>query len=176
MNKKILLIFLFIFSVKASSQEFIKYSGSIAYPATPTWDFIVENYALTGIAKIQIAKTENGGILKITVDVTNLDFIIAGTLYVDLIDNTVITCLDKKIRETENNQISSYYFLSNIEMNKLKKIDIQYIRFYIKGNQTEFSSQTGNFTAVNRIKYFATLFDKTKKTYNTANEILHLYK
>lgn len=176
MGKKLLLIFFFACFTKLSAQEFIKYNGSASYPATKTWDFICERYALSGITQIQVAKTEKGGVLKITVDTTNPDFIIAGTLYLDLIDNTVITCLDKKIREIQNNQITSYYFLSSIEMNKLKITDIQYIRFYIKGNQDQFSSQTGNFTAINRMKYFSTAFDKTKKSYNTAAEISDLYK
>ena len=176
MNQKVLLILLIMITFSATSQELLSFKGSKSYHATNPWDFICENYALTGIAAIQIAKTENGGILKLAVATTNSTFNISGVVYVYLTDNTIITCSDKEIRENIGNQIVSYYTFSPLEMNKMKTTDIQSIRFNIKGNASKFSSQIGNFTAVNRKTYFSTASDKTKKNYDTALEIRTLYQ
>jgi hypothetical protein len=171
MIKKVMLFLSFIITVSGYSQEFMSYKGSKAYPATNSWDFICENYALTGSAKVQIAKTDKGGTLKIAVETTDSSFVISGMVYVYLTDNTVITCSDKGVRENVGKDIVAYYTFSQVEMNKLKMTEIQSIHFNIKGNQNKFSSQTGNFTAVNKVNYFATAYDRTKKSYNTAAEI-----
>ena len=176
MNQKVLLFLLFITTISATSQEVLSFKGSKSYQATNSWDFICENYAMTGSATIQIAKTEKGGILKLAVETTNPVFNIAGIVYVYLTDYTIITCSDKGIRENNGNQIVSYYSFLPLEMNKLKTTDIQSIRFNIKGISSKFSSQTGNFTAVNRKTYFSTAADKTKKNYVTAIEITTLYQ
>ena len=176
MNQKLYFILLFIFSLSAFSQELMQIKNSKSYPATSTWDFISENYALTGITTIQIAKTEKGGVLKIAIETTDATFAISGIVYVYLTDNTIITCSDKSSRETIGNQIISYYSFSPIEMNKLKATTIESIHFNIKGNPKGFSSQIGNFTALNKKKYFSTAFDKTNKRFDTAHEIKSLYK
>lgn len=175
MNQKLFLIVFFAISFSVSGQELMNFKISKPYPATPSWDFIIENYALTGSTKIQIAKTEKGGILKLAIETNNPTFTIAGIVYVYLNDNTVISCSDKNIREIIGNQIISYYTFSNIEMNKLKKNDIESIHFTIKGNSKIFSSQQGNFTATNKKSYFSTAFDKTKKSFDTALAIKSLY-
>nr|WP_314897062.1 hypothetical protein [uncultured Flavobacterium sp.] len=69
MNQKVLLFLLFIATISATSQEVLSIKGSKPYQATNSWDFICENYALTGSANIQIAKTEKGGILKLAVEI-----------------------------------------------------------------------------------------------------------
>lgn len=120
MNQKVLLILLIMITFSATSQELLSFKGSKSYHATNSWDFICENYALTGIAAIQIAKTENGGILKLAVATTNSTFNISGVVYVYLTDNTIITCSDKGIRENIGNQIVSYYTFSPL---MLKRID-----------------------------------------------------
>ncbi|MFV8342978.1 hypothetical protein [Flavobacterium sp. XS2P39] len=176
MNPKILLFLLCIATIAATSQETLSFKGSKPYRATNSWSFICEKYALTGAASIQIAKTEKGGILKLAVETTNPAFNIAGTSYIYLADNFIITCSDKGIRENKENQIVSYYSLSPLEMNKIKNIDIQSIRFNIKGNSGKYSSQTGNFTAVNQKTYFSTATDEAKKKHTTALEIKALYQ
>ncbi|MFV5701286.1 hypothetical protein ACM55F_05375 [Flavobacterium sp. XS2P12] len=176
MNQKVRLFLLFIATISATSQETLSFKGSKPYRATNSWNFICENYALTGAAAIQIAKTEKGGILKLSVETTNPAFNIAGIVYVYLTDYSIITCSDKGIRGNNGNQIVSYYSFSPLEMNKIKTTDIQSIRFNIKGNANKFSSQIGNFTAFNRKPYFSTAADKTKKSYPTAAEITTLYQ
>lgn len=174
MKSRLFLFFIAIASFKAAAQT-MNFKGK-SYPATASWDFICENYALTGTANIQIAKTEKGGVLKLSIETTNPTFTLSGMTYVFLTDNTIISCSDKMIREVSASKIISYYFFSPIEMAKLKTTEIQSIHFNIKGNDKGFNSQVGNFTAVNRKSYFSTNFDKSKKTFPTATAISLLYK
>lgn len=173
MHKKILFVYFVLFAASMVAQE-ITFNGK-TYPATTNWDFISEQYALSGIAKVQIAKTEKGGLLQLTTATTNSSFTISGTVFLDLIDMTIIVCTDKNLHKVDGNQIISYYFLSPIEMSRLQKTEIQSVRYVIKGKSNTFSSQTGYFTAVNKKAYFATAYDRSKKSFDTAAEIKSLY-
>lgn len=176
MTLKELFVFLLIaLSCQGFSQETLTIKDSKTYSATQTWNFICQNYALTGKAAFQIAKTEKGGILKLNINTTDPAFYIGGVVYVYLEDNTVLVCTDKGMRETAGTSITSYYNLSAIEMNKIRKTNITSIRFNIKGIQKKFSSQTGNFTAVNKKTYFSTGGSKPE-IFETALEINSLYQ
>jgi hypothetical protein len=174
MNQKLLLLLLFI-SLSVSGQEFMSTKDTKKFPATKNWDFICESYALTGILKVQIAKKDQNGILKLAVETTNPNFKIVGTVYVYLKDNSIISCLDKGNITSSGKEIISFYTFSQLGMNRLKKTTIASIRFNIKGDGNEFSSQVGNFTGLNKKNYFATAFDKSEKNYDTAKEVLLLY-
>ena len=175
-NYKLLLLLLFVVSKPAFSQELTATNVSKQQPTTAIWNFICENYILTGVAKVQVAKTDKGGTLKLAVETNDPAFIISGAVYIYLVDNSIITCSDKGIRENIDNQIISYYTFSGLEMTKLKKTNIQSLRFNINGNKKKFSSQLGNFTALNKQKYFVTANDSSKKSFDTALEITTLYK
>lgn len=174
MSKRIVVSIISLISTVVFAQETMTVQSK-TYPATPTWDFICENYALSGNTKVQIAKTEKGGLLKLIVETTDPSFIIAGSVYVDLSDSTTIICTDKNNRETNDNQMISYYTFLPSEMSRLKKSDIQSIRFSIKGKNDKFTSQTGHFTAINKKSYFSTVYNTDKKNYDTADEIQLLY-
>lgn len=148
---------------------------SRSYPATPIWNFMCDNYVLSGIVSIQIAKTEKGGSLKIGIETNNPSYAISGNLYVDLKDFSALICTDKGMHSIEGNQIVSYYTFTLAEMNQLQKVDIESIRFFIDGKKTAFSSQTGYFTAVNKKKYFHTTYDYTIKQFETALSIRSLF-
>ena len=176
-NHKLFVLLFFVLSKLAFSQELMVHKVVTKQQvSTPSWDFICENYALTGIAKVQIAKTDKGGTLKLAVETNDTTFIISGTVYIYLGDSSIIICSDKGIRESVGNQVISYYSLSTLEMNKLKKTDIQSLRFNITGNRKKFSSPTGNFTALNKKKFFITTNDSSQKSFDTAQEIAALYK
>jgi hypothetical protein len=172
---RILLCFLLTSFVLSATAQTLTLKGK-TYPATDSWDFICEQYALNGSAKVQIAKTDKGGLLQLSVETANPTNVISGTVYVFLTDHSTITCSDKGIREVKDGQIISYYMFTAAEMNKLKKIEIESIHFNIKGSSQKFNSQLGNFTAVNRKTYFATAFDKSKKSHDTATAISKLYQ
>ena len=175
MNIKFLLALFLCFTIAIFSQEKTAIPDKTFTSESVNWDFISENYALTGITKVQITKTDKGGTITLTVETTNPSYIIAGNVYVDLADNTVLPCIDRNNRSVKGNEISATYNFSNIEMNKLKITDIKTIRFNIEGKNDGFGSQTGFFTAVNKKKYFFTNYDKSKKGFDTAKEISALY-
>ena len=174
MNKIILICCLSITSL-ISAQETMTMLGKY-YPAAPIWNFICENYAYSGIIQLQIAKTEKGGLLKIMADTNDSSHAISGNIYIDLSNMSTIICTDKNRREINGNQIISYYSLTPTEINRLKNNEIQSLRFAIKGKSDAFSSQTGHFTALNKMKYFATVYDNKEKRYPTVAAIIELFK
>ncbi|WP_242412154.1 hypothetical protein [Flavobacterium sp. Root186] len=165
-----LLLLLFI-SIFANAQQAMSVKGSQAFPATQEYTFICEKYAFTGEANIQIAKTDKGGILKITIATSNDKARIAGGLYVDLANADVIACVDKNVKESTDGKTTSYYYFTPAEFAKLKKNDIYAVRFIINGGSNTFGNETGYFTAHNKKNYFSTAYDKSKKSYDTAKEI-----
>ncbi len=172
--KQLFVLTLALFSVSVFPQTMTAKDGK-QYPATETWDFLCENYALTGIAKIQVAKSDKGGLLKITAETTDTSFYIGGVVYVYLTDNTIIVCTDKNLRETKDSATSAWYSFSTAEMNKLKTANIESIRFSIRGNPKQFSSQTGTFQAVNKKTFFSVRENKPA-VFETAADISALYK
>jgi hypothetical protein len=93
-----------------------------------------------------------------------------------LADHSTITCSDKGIREVSDGQIISTYLFTEAEMNKTQngRNCLDPLQHQRKGQR--FNSQLGNFTAVNRKVYFATAFDKSKKSHDTAAAISKLYQ
>ncbi|MNQ49073.1 hypothetical protein D3C85_629660 [compost metagenome] len=164
-------LILLLLSTFVSAQETMSVKGSKAYPATQNYTFICEKYAFSGETNVQIAKTEKGGILKLSIATANGEARISGGVYVDLANGDVIACVDKNVKETVEGKTTSYYYFTPAEMVKLKKADIQGIRFIVTGNSKSFGNQTGYFTAVNKIAYFSTAYDKSKKTFDTATAI-----
>ncbi|WP_026728701.1 hypothetical protein [Flavobacterium denitrificans] len=171
MSLKVPLFLLLLITNFANAQETISVKGSKPYPATQNYIFICEKYAFSGETNVQIAKTEKGGILKLTIATANDQARISGGVYVDLANGDVIPCVDKNVKESANGKTTAYYYFTPAEMIKLKKTDIQAIRFIIAGGSSSFGNQTGYFTAVNRSSYFSTAYDKSKKTFDTAKEI-----
>ena len=171
MKFKIPFLILLLLSTFANAQETMSVKGSKAYPATQNYTFICEKYAFSGETNVQVAKTEKGGILKLSIATANPEARISGGVYVDLANGDVIACVDKNVKETVDGRTTSYYYFTPAEMIKLKKADIQGIRFIIAGNSKSFGNQTGYFTAVNKTDYFSTVYDKSKKTFDTAAAI-----
>ncbi len=171
MNLRLSLFVLLLISSFANAQEKMIINNSKPFPATQNYTFICEKYAFTGEANVQIAKTDKGGVLKVTVSTANDKARIAGGLYVDLANADVIPCVDKNVKESSDGKTSAYYYFTPAEFAKLKKTDIYAVRFIISGGPTTFGNQTGYFTAHNKMNYFSTAYDKSKKSYDTAKEI-----
>lgn len=164
--KKIITLLLPLYFCSAFAQEMMTYKDGRQFKGTPIWNFVCDDYAYTGILKVQLAKTEKGGIIKLAIQVSNNGLYIGGRAYIILENGTYIYCTDKGIRETITNESNTFYSLSVTEINKLKTSPIASIRFRIIGTETIFSSQTGYFTAINKINYFDP-FDKSKNKYLT---------
>lgn len=171
MNIKLPLFVLLFISTIATAQQTMIVNGSKPFPATQEYTFICEKYAYTGETKVQIAKIEKGGILKLSIATANDKARISGGVYVDLANGDVIPCVDKNVKESADGKTTSYYYFTPAEMLKLKKTDIKSIRFIIVGGSNTFGNQTGYFTTVNKMEYFSTAYDTSKKSYDTAKEI-----
>lgn len=171
MNLKLSLLLCLLASTLVYSQETISIKGAKPLAATENYTFICERYALTGESNIQIAKTDKGGILKLSITTSNDKMKISGGVYVYLIDGDVIACVDRNINESSEGKTTTYYTFTPTEMNKLKKVNIQSIRFNITGDLNKFGNQNGNYTAVNRKGYFSTIYGETVKIFDTAKQI-----
>ncbi len=169
-------IFLFLlFSISSFSQQTITQNGQ-QFKATNEWDFICKNYVYSGILKVQVAKTDKGGLLRLAIDVTNDEMFIGGTVYLFLDDFTIITCTDKGNRETANKTSVAYYNFTIPEMNRLKSVAIKDIRFTVKGKESSFSNRIGNFTATNKKDYFEKADKTLRNSFETEIEIKSLYQ
>ena len=161
---------------QAVAQPETRISATHTDNATATWDFLCERYALTGILSVQLTKTAKGAGLRLSATVSDPAYYIGGTVYLFLADNTIITCTDKGMRYMQQHTAIANYVLTTAEINKLKTTRITDIRFAILGRESAFSSQTGNFTAINRKQYFDVYNDRNANAYPTETEIAELYK
>lgn len=172
-------VFILLFltqSFFATAQEKMIAKDGKEYTATSSWKFSCKDYAYTGILEVQIAKIEKGGLLKLSIEVSNETFYIGDTVYIVLEDGSFITCTDKGIRELKGKKTIAYYFLTTTEMTKLKGLLMTDVRFRIKGNEDTFSSKTGHFTAINKTSNFETFgTSEESKTFDTKAGIKSLY-
>lgn len=166
-----LTFFVFLNSI---AQNYI-YKGSQQFPATPSWEFYCEASQLPYL-EVQIAKTSTGGYLMISVDIhgsDNWEFI-GGSAYVYLEDGSVITCIDKGIKDNVNNKSIALYTFTQAEMDKLKKSDIAQIRYSIKSKPGVMGTFAGNYTAKNT-KMYLVLQSKEKNYFETSIAVANLY-
>ena len=169
-NFGFILLFLVI-SLNAFSQDKMILSDQSSIPATEVWKFMSDSYSYSGIVEVQIANNKSGGALLLQLEASQPTFYIGGTAYLFLEDGNVITCTDKNVRSISGKFIQSYYILTATEINLLKKNKITDVRFRIIGDETQFSSPTGFFTAINRIRTFGL----PDKTFDTVTEIKQLF-
>ncbi|UMY65132.1 MULTISPECIES: hypothetical protein [unclassified Flavobacterium] len=171
---RLYLTFLLTCFLGSHAQEVVTFKDK-SLPATPEWSFICETYVLGGQCDVRVARTETGGLLRLSLPVATAEHYIGGTVYIYLTDNTVITCTDKGLREAGDKRAVSWYVFTAKEMERLKKADIQFLRFVIRGSQRPFTGQTGFFTAENRKSYFGTFGDKAPNRFATGEAVKTLY-
>ena len=174
-NKLLYLFFTVVFSFTLNAQDLMELDNGKKYIATSTWQFFCDAYTFSGILKIQIGKTETGGILKLQIATNNKEQIISERVYVVLKDGTYIYCSDKGNHQNNGTEAISYYRFSSKDMNLLKMQSIDYVRFKINGVKSKFSTPIGFFTATNKKQYFD-MPDNSKNKIDTEIEILKLYK
>lgn len=160
-------------SFNCYSQNII-YKGSKKYSATESWQFKRVNDF--GYLDVQVAKSENGGFLRLEVDASENLFYIGGNIYVFLEDGTMLTCTDKKIKDHVDGKCIVLYFFTNAEMEKLAELDIMKIRFTIEAKSGVWGSESGNYTAENKkAKSLSSLFEKKEeKEYFDTSEAITL--
>lgn len=165
----LLLLLLNTSAVFSQQQMILKDQKTI--PATEIWKFYSDSYNYSGITDLQIGNNGKGGTLLLQIETSEPTFYIGGTVYLFLEDGNVITCTDKNVRSISGKMIQSYYILTSAEINLLKKNKLTDVRFRIIGDETQFSSPTGFFTARNKIRSFGL----PDKTYDTVTEIKQVF-
>lgn len=153
------------------SQQQMTLNDQKTIPSTEIWKFVSDTYNYSGSMNVQIGNNGKGGTLLLQIESSEPTFYIGGTVYLFLEDANVITCTDKNVRSISGKMIQSYYILTPTEINLLKKNKITDVRFRINGDETQFSSPTGFFTAHNKIRSFG----MPVKTYDTVTEIKQVF-
>lgn len=124
------------------------YIGTAKFDSNYTWNFKVNGGWDQGDALVNFAKRNGGGMLLISVKDFNGK--IKGDLYVYLKDGNAIRCIDRNINDNVDHYTMAVYYLSNSEIELLKKSDIQDIRFSLF--QYPFGSTS--YTMTNQFTYF----------------------
>ena len=165
---------LFIISSSFGQTNMVMKNGK-QYPATEPWEFVSNTYVFDSNPKIQIAKTENGGVLKVSVKVSNEKLYVGERVFINLKNNSLIYCIDKGNRIFLDGVASTYFLLNSKEVQLLKNQEIVDIRFKILGKQGAFDSQIGMFTASNVLTVYD-IYSPDKKTIDTKTLIKNLFK
>ena len=90
----------------------------------------------------------------------------------------MITCSDKGIRDHVDQKSIVLYVLTLAEIEKMKSLNIQKIRFTIKAKQGVYGGDTGNYTAENKKNLYGGYSldgEKVKNYYETSEEITALF-
>ena len=160
-------------SLNALSQNVI-YKGDQQYPATNSWNFKCESYFGDGGLDVQIAKTVNGGYLMLSINVPATSFFIGGPVYLFLTDGSIVTCTDKGIKDNVDKKSIVLYVFNHAEMDKLKILDIQKIRFSVKQDMGPYGESIENYTATNKrdsYRYSIQGGSKEKDYYETSRAV-----
>ena len=177
--KNTLLTFLLaiLFHINSYSQNYI-YKGNEQLEATNTWSFVLNGHYWTGSPEITIAKHETGGYLMLSI-VVPFDFdYIKGKLTIILEDGTMITCVDRGVRDYVNETSTNLYNLTMDEIDKMKNSRISKIRFNIFRSQGSRSQgQYIPYTASNNRDILRIKINKEEKDYyETDVEITNLFE
>ena len=119
--------------------------GEKTYPCTPLIYFPSDGQYLSGNLIVLIAKNEETGMIVVSISVDlNTNNRIKGNIIIYLDNNTIITCIDRNKFDIVNDFATTIYYLTKDEINKLKNINIQKIRFTIEDK--------GSYTASNNLE------------------------
>lgn len=124
--------------------------GNKNYKATEKIPF--ENSGEDKYLEVAIGKDNESGFLILSCQSTT-GVLIKGKAIIYLDNGTVITCLDKGIRDFVNQTATSVYKLTLSELETLKKSNINSIRFSLKCSDCAYSTEQGDFVSTNPYKY-----------------------
>ncbi len=172
--KKIIfsIVIMLFFTAQCSAQYYI-YHGNQKFEATSTFVFKCDACQWLGLSadglEVTLAKNGNkGGYLMLAMN-SPYEERFQGVITLILDDGTFIKCTDKGMRDYLNKQTISLYNLTLEEINKLRNIDIQTIRFTFKDPRAV-SPFIGSYTAdaepPSYSKLLVTFFETSKEINN----------
>ena len=143
----ILMVTLFIaMTVKGQNLFFI---GEHSYPCTETFT-LQSNSDAWYINDLDVVFTRDKNVALFAVSSKTEDLLILGKLMIYLDDGEVITLTDRGNYDYVDHIASAVYFLPNEELNKLKKNNINTIRYTLKDVNGLWSPLEGNYSASDR--------------------------
>lgn len=146
----ILVILAITFTIDTNGQNLV-FIGENSFPSTETFtlpsnsdsDFIND-------LNLVFAKDGEKGLLVVSSKLVST-VRISGKLIIYLNDGTVITCIDKGINDNVDDIATSVYYLTNEELAKMKKSNINTVRYEIKCAECLSNPiYEGNYSASNK--------------------------
>ena len=150
MNKILILLSATLFiTLSANGQNFF-FIGEKSYQCTEA--FTLKTNSSTSYIddlKVLLAKDRTTGVFIVSTK-TASTVRISGKLIIYLDDGTVISCIDRGIKDNVDDIASSAYQLTNVELAKMKNSNINTVRYEIKCAECISVLAEGNYSASNK--------------------------
>jgi hypothetical protein len=158
MKKLILIITINLLCSLIAVGQKLFFIGDNSYPRTDSYSFSFENYFIESL-DIFFSKNGNNNMIVLTYeDSDGGEDRVIGTIKIYLDNATVINCIDKGKYDYVNKKSTTIYYLTQDEVDKIKKSDINTIRFSI-GSISFFDNKIykSDFTVENNRYNFSTI-------------------
>ena len=168
------ILLLTIIFVQNSIAQGIFFIGDNTYPCTKAYKFPIECFNDERYNNLKLFFVKDGSKGMVVFEKKN--DIVCGTILFYLEDNSIIKLYDKNKFDFVNGIYSSIYYLTASEIEKLKKLNINTIRYNIAGNQ--YSKSLATAQKQNNIDKQCSFIGntETKRRYNFPAIITEFYK
>ena len=145
--KKVLIAFVLLFHLAVGYSQNLFFMGDKSYPSTGKFSFNSDSY----FTKVEflIAKGSGKGYIAISRNISS-SLRIEGKLIIYLDNGTVITCIDRKKYDHVNGIATTVYHLTNEELNKMQRSNVNSIRYSVKCTTCISSTVEGNYAEANK--------------------------
>ncbi len=127
----ILVILAITYTLETNGQNLV-FIGENSYPSTETFT-LQSNSDKERISDLNLIFAKDGTKKLLVVSSKLVSTVrISGKLIIYLDDGTVITCIDRGVKDNVDDIASSAYYLTNEELAKMKKSNINTIRYIIQ--------------------------------------------
>ena len=150
MKRNLILLFVALScTLKSNGQNFF-FIGEKSYPSTEV-SSLKSNSDNDDIHDLNVLFAKDGttGLIIVTTK-TASKVRISEKLIIYLDDGTVISCINKGISDNVDDIASTAYYLTDDELNKMKKSNINTVRYVIKCAECSMSLSEGNHSASNK--------------------------
>lgn len=137
----------FTLTVKGQNLFFM---GENSYSCTETFT-LQANSEYGDDLYVSIGKDGATGLFTVST-ISNTRVIFSGKLIIYLDDGTVITCIDRGTADHVDDRAKAVYFLTSKELNKMKKSNINTVRYTLKCAPCHgfYSTEKGNWSVSNK--------------------------
>ena len=143
----VIIISLF-FTLSAEGQNLF-FIGENSYPSTETITFKTNSDYPSYDLEVIFAKQGKLGLIAVSTKTVD-EVIIRGKLIIYLNDGTVIVCNDAQIADYVDKKASSVYYFKTEDLSKMKKSNINTIRYTLEPSNQIVALGEGDFSASNK--------------------------